>query len=116
VFREKRLSAREPYGVQDPAAAHVPRAGAAMGQYSLIIAAGVFQGIGQDRQGGEVLPVAGVPGDGPHARAQPGWDEADGTEGIAENVTQQGALMAAVLDARPARPRRRAGRGPGRPG
>src|SRR5262249_40602594 len=78
--------------VEPPAAAHV-RAGASQVSEEVGVgAAGVFQGVGQDRQVVVAAGVVDAPGHVPHqsvAPAQPGRLDGDGPEGVAEQLAEQ---------------------------
>src|SRR5262249_14442564 len=78
--------------VHNPAAADVWAGGAAVRQDILVVAAGVLEGIGKDRQGGEVPLIVNPPGEGGDFGGPPGRIGGNGAERVAEDVADQVAL------------------------
>ena len=68
-----------------------------------VVAAGFFQGVGEDGEAGAIefarrqgtLVVAGL-GEGDHGWSEPGWIDGDGSEGVAENVMEKFPLLPAL--------------------
>src|SRR5437868_4933782 len=78
--------------IHRPAAADVRAEATAMGEQIGVGAAGVFEGVGQERQFVESAVVVDVPGDGRDGAAIPGepmWLDRDRAEWVAEDVAEQ---------------------------
>ena len=81
------------YQIDDPAAADVFSRPAAVVQDVGVVAAGVFEGVGEDRQAVEGAVVVDGLGKGGDVRCSPGGMERDGAERVAEDVTNQIRLL-----------------------
>src|SRR4051794_17673860 len=78
--------------IGDPAATDVRAVASAVGQDGLILAARVLQGVGKDGHGGKVPAVVHLPGEGNDRGGKPRGVNGDGTERIAEDVSNEIAL------------------------
>src|SRR5260370_1202871 len=67
--------------------------GSAMGKNIAVVAAGLFEGVGEDRQAVEGPVLVHGLGKSSDRGREPTRVESDGAEGVAENVTQEGGLL-----------------------
>src|SRR5262249_8102343 len=87
--------------IDDPAAADVLGPLAAVLEDVGTVAAGVFEGVGEDRHPLEAAVVVDGLSESDSVGGAPGRIESDGTEGVAENVAKQGGKeRAATIFAR----------------